>query len=152
MVGRRDIGSWLNGPGVSSATPSAPSSYPGERLGRPPTGRGSVGRPGRRIVGIAVDWIICLLIARTFLADLPPSVAPLIVLLVEHALLVGTAGGSVGHRVAGLRIETVAGERPSPPKALIRSVLLCLAVPALVWDSDQRGLHDKVAGTLVART
>jgi uncharacterized RDD family membrane protein YckC len=149
MVGRRDISSWLNGPGVSSATPSA---YPGERLGRPESGRGSIGRPGRRLAGIAVDWVVCLLIARTFLADLPPSVAPLLVLLVEHAMLVGTAGGSIGHRLVGLRIETVDGERPTPPKALIRSLLLCLAVPALVWDADQRGLHDKAAGTLVART
>jgi uncharacterized RDD family membrane protein YckC len=150
MVGRRDIASWLNGPGVSSDT--RPSTYPGERLGRPATGRGSVGRPARRLVGIVVDWVICLLVARTFFADLPPSVAPLLVLLVEHGLLVGTAGGSIGHRIAGLRIETVAGERPSPPKALIRSLLLCLAIPALIWDADQRGLHDKAAGTLVART
>jgi hypothetical protein len=31
-------------------------------------------------------------------------------------------------------------------------VLLALAVPALIWDADQRGLHDKAVGTLVART
>jgi hypothetical protein len=24
-------------------------------------------------------------------------------------------------------------------------------VPALVWDSDQRGFHDKVAGTVLLR-
>ena len=27
----------------------------------------------------------------------------------------------------------------------------CLVVPALVWDSDQRGFHDKVAGTVLIR-
>lgn len=152
MVGRRDIASWLDGPGVSSGTPSE---YPGERLARPRSGRGSVGRPGRRLGGILLDWLIALLIARTFLGGLPPaleSLAPLLVLVVMHALLIGTAGGSIGHRLVGLRIETVAGQRPSPPRALLRSVLLCLAVPALIWDVDQRGLHDKVAGTLVART
>src|SRR5512143_3628730 len=108
MVGRRDIGSWLDGPGVASGTPSA---YPGERLGRPQTGRGSVGRPGRRLLGIAVDWVIAVLIARTFLTGMPASLAPLAVLLVEHALLIGTAGGSIGHRLLGLRIETVDGGR-----------------------------------------
>jgi hypothetical protein len=26
-----------------------------------------------------------------------------------------------------------------------------LVLPALVWDSDQRGFHDKVAGTVLIR-
>ena len=30
--------------------------------------------------------------------------------------------------------------------------LLCLLIPAVIWDADQRGLHDRYAGTLVART
>lgn len=149
MADRRDISSWLNGPRVVSDTSSH---YPGERLGRPEDGPGSVGRPGRRLAGIVVDWIIAVLVARTFVPVLPMDLAPVPVLLVEHALLVGTAGATIGHRIAGLRIETVGGERPSPLRALGRAVLLCLAVPALVWDRDQRGLHDKAMGTLVART
>jgi uncharacterized RDD family membrane protein YckC len=150
MTARRDIGSWLNGPQVGSTTPSA---WPGERLGRPQQGRGSIGRVGRRLLGVVVDWVIALLIARAFLGGLHlGSMAPLLVLFVEHLLLVATAGGSVGHRLVGLRIETVDGGPPGPRRALIRAALLCLAVPALIWDGDQRGLHDKAAGTLVART
>jgi hypothetical protein len=30
-------------------------------------------------------------------------------------------------------------------------VLLCLSVPALIWDRDQRGLHDKAAKTVLVR-
>jgi uncharacterized RDD family membrane protein YckC len=149
MVTRRDIGSWLNGPGVSSTTPSG---YPGERLGRPQEGPSSIGRPGRRLLGILVDWLLALLIARTFLAGLHlGSFAPLPVLLLEHLLLVGTAGTSIGHRVVGLRVETLDGGAPGLRRALVRAVLLCLAIPPLIWDSDQRGLHDKIAGTVVAR-
>ena len=148
MIGRRDFASWLEGPGVSSGTPS---SYPGERLGRPRQGPGSVARPGRRLLGIVVDWVLALLIANTFLHPLG-SLGPLLVLLAEHAVLVGTAGGTIGHRLVGSRIETVAGGRPTLPASLGRALLLALAVPALIWDSDQRGLHDKAAGTLVART
>jgi hypothetical protein len=33
----------------------------------------------------------------------------------------------------------------------VRTVLLCLAVPALIWDRDQRGLHDKAAQTVLVR-
>ena len=148
MVDRRDIGSWLDGPGVASGTSQA---FPGERLGRPQTGSGSVGRPGRRIVGIAIDWLIALLIARTFLTGMPPSLSPLVVLLTEQVLLVSTLGFSIGHRIVGLHVEAVDGGRASPVQGLIRSVLLVLAVPALIWDADQRGLHDKAAKTLVAR-
>ena len=35
--------------------------------------------------------------------------------------------------------------------ALARTVLLCLVIPAVVWDSDGRGLHDRVAGTAIVR-
>ncbi len=148
MVGRRDIASWLNGPGVASTTSSA---YPGERLGRPEQGPGSIGRPGRRLLGVAIDWALCLLVSATLLPGLGRALGPLLVLLVEQTLLVGTAGFSIGHRVAGLRVERVTGGAAGLGRAATRSLLLCLAVPALVWDADQRGLHDKAAGTVVVR-
>jgi hypothetical protein len=31
-------------------------------------------------------------------------------------------------------------------------VLLCLAIPALIWDRDGRGGHDKVANTALLST
>ena len=34
----------------------------------------------------------------------------------------------------------------------VRTVLLCLVVPAVVTDGYGRGLHDKIAGTLILRT
>jgi uncharacterized RDD family membrane protein YckC len=148
VIGRREIGSWLAGPGVASGT--SPD-YPGQRLGRPATGPGSVGRPGRRLLGILVDWVAALAVSRELLPGLN-SLGPLLVLLVEQVLLVGTSGFGLGHRLVGLRVETIPGERPGPLRALIRSVLLVLGVPALVWDADQRGLHDKAAGTLVVRS
>jgi len=153
MVARREIASWLNGPGVGSNTPSR---YPGERLGRPQEGSGSVGRLGRRLLGIAVDWLLSWLVARAFLAPLQ-GWGPLLVLFVEHTLLIGTAGFSIGHRIAGLRVVAVDGPNSpdgapaGPLRALLRSALLCLALPPLIWDSDQRGLHDKLAGTVVVR-
>jgi len=147
-VGRRDIASWLNGPG---AVPDASADFPGERLGLPEDGAGSVARPGRRVLGIAVDWLLCWLIARAFLGVLQ-GWGPLLVLLLEHTLLVGSAGCSVGHRLAGLRVRALAGGPAGPGRAAVRSVLLCLAVPPLIWDRDQRGLHDKLAGTVVVRS
>jgi hypothetical protein len=34
---------------------------------------------------------------------------------------------------------------------MIRGVLVALAIPALIWDLDTRGLHDKLAGTVLVR-
>jgi uncharacterized RDD family membrane protein YckC len=148
MVGRRDIGSWLSGPGVASDTPPG---YPGERLGRPASGAGSVARPGRRLIGIIVDWVVATAVAAALVPSLGRSAGPLLVLLLEHAVLVGTAGSSLGHRAAGLRVERVDGAAAGIGRAALRALLLCLAVPALSWDRDQRGLHDQAAGTIIVR-
>jgi uncharacterized RDD family membrane protein YckC len=51
-----------------------------------------------------------------------------------------------------MRVERADGGAPGFVAALIRSVLLCLALPPLIWDADQRGLHDRWAGTVVVRT
>jgi uncharacterized RDD family membrane protein YckC len=104
-------------------------------------------------VALAVDWGIALLIAGGLLRNVHlGQFGPLLVLLVENVVLVGTAGATVGHRLLGMRVEALDGSAPGPVKALVRSVLLCLAIPPLVWDADHRGLHDRWAATLVART
>ena len=100
-----------------------------------------------------IDWALALLIANAFLRSAGlGTFGPLAVLFVEHAVLVGTAGGTIGHRLVGVRVECLDGSRPGLLQGLIRAVLLVLAVPALIWDRDQRGVHDKAAGTLVARS
>lgn len=99
-----------------------------------------------------IDWVLALIVARGLLGSAGlGSFGPLLVLLVENALLVGTAGATVGHRLMGLRVETLSGEWPGPVRAGVRAVLLCLAIPPLVWDRDQRGWHDQAAGTVLAR-
>lgn len=152
MVDRRDLGSWLQGPEAVTGT----SGYPGERLGRPESGPGSLAGTGRRLAGLVVDWILCLLVARGFFGPeaLQPngSLVPVGVLVVVNLVLVGTAGATVGQRLFGVQVERLDGGRPGLLKALIRAVLLGLAVPAItaLWEQDRRGLHDLLAGTLVA--
>ena len=38
------------------------------------------------------------------------------------------------------------------PRAALRTALLLLLIPALIWDRDGRGLHDKAAGTVILHT
>ena len=46
---------------------------------------------------------------------------------------------------------SINGRPASVVQVAIRSLLLCLAIPALIWDRDGRGLHDKAANTVLVR-
>lgn len=146
MVDRRDAGSWLEGP------PSARErglGYPGERLGLPEQGPGSVARVGRRLVAVILDWLGCLVISGAIFSGDPW--ATLGIFAAVQVLTVGTIGSSPGHAVLGLRLQRVSGGWAGPWPAFVRTVLLCLVVPAVVFDRDQRGLHDRAAGTVLLR-
>lgn len=156
MVDRRDVGSWLDGPRARTST--GPDDYRGAGLGLPREGPGSLGGFGRRLVALLVDWAICLLVASLLLGfrygdgDGGDGLRPLLVLLVENVVLLTTLGSTFGQRLLGLQLRRLDGGRPGLLPVLVRSVLLCLAVPALIWDRDGRGLHDKAAGTVLVRT
>ncbi len=159
MVDRKDVGSWLEGPRSRTV---GEGEWPGKRLGLPGHGPGSVAHFGIRLVGILIDWVIALVIARGFFGvPLPFSEHPatgaqsfivLGILAVMNVLLVGTIGTTIGHRITGLQVRHVSGGRATFPQAVVRTVLLCLAIPAIVWDRDGRGLHDKVPNTVIVRT
>jgi uncharacterized RDD family membrane protein YckC len=39
----------------------------------------------------------------------------------------------------------------NPWRALLRTFLLVLLIPAVIWDRDGRGLHDRLTDTAVVR-
>nr|WP_217509356.1 RDD family protein [Pseudarthrobacter sp. C4D7] len=118
-------------------------------MGLPESGPGSIARAGRRILAIMIDWFIALLISNfAFGGD---SWATLAVFAVEQTLLVGTLGYSIGHRIMGIAVIRPGGGTPGPLAGLVRAVLLCLVIPAVIFDPDQRGLHDKAMNTLLVR-
>lgn len=70
---------------------------------------------------------------------------------VMQMLFIPTLGGSIGHRILGLRVVPIAGGWIGLWRPAVRTLLLSLVIPVLVWDSDQRGFHDKIAGTVLIR-
>ena len=76
---------------------------------------------------------------------------PLLVFLVEGSLLTPLVGGSFGQlllRVAVVRLD----RRPvNLLVAVLRTLLICLVVPPVIYNRDRRGLHDLVAGTVTVR-
>ncbi len=122
------------------------------RLGLPEQGPGSVAGWGRRVFGIAVDWVLASLIGRVLLGDvLGPELGPLLVFGLMHVLLVSTLGFSIGHFVAGIAVRRLDGRPVGLLRGSLRTLLLLLVIPAVVYDHDRRGLHDKAAEVVVLR-
>ncbi|KUN39143.1 hypothetical protein AQJ30_10310 [Streptomyces longwoodensis] len=154
MDNRRAMGSWLSGPRAAMEDAGADFGYRGRQLGLPEEGPGSIARPGRRLGALAVDWAMCVLIAYGLITDgYTPATSnwALLVFFVMSALTVGTVGFTPGKRLFGIRVLALDTGTVNPLRALLRTVLLCLAVPALIWDRDGRGLHDRLARTVEVR-
>lgn len=134
--------------------------YPGERLGLPQTGPRSIARVGRRIGALAIDYLAATIIAAGFLGfdqfALPSEAglsqfSPMLVFAVLQIVFIPFAGGSPGHRILGMRVVRYGGGWVGLWRPIIRTLLLVLVISAVIWDADQRGLHDKAAGTVLIR-
>jgi uncharacterized RDD family membrane protein YckC len=145
---------------VSHSRPSAPESgtepYAGQRLGLPEEGTGSVASWGRRLLALAIDWLASTLVAAVIFGSRVwghglEQWAPMLVFVVEATVLTPLMSGSFGQlltRVVVVRLD----RRPvNLLQALLRTLLICLVVPPLVFNRDQRGLHDVAVGTVTLR-
>jgi uncharacterized RDD family membrane protein YckC len=118
-------------------------------MGRPQSGTGSVARPGVRIAAIIVDFALCYAIYLAFFFG--SSWASLAIFGIEQILLIVAFGGSIGHLLFGMRVVTLENRWAGVWRPVVRTLLLLLFVPAVIWDADQRGLHDVLAGTVLVR-
>ena len=130
--------------------------YPGERLGLPAEGPRSVASWGRRLAALFLDWIPSLLVANLIagmsgLSRDQSAFLPLVVFLLETALFVALTGASFGQLAMQLRVARIDGHAVPLLRSLLRSLLVCLVIPPLVFNRDNRGLHDLAAGTVVIR-
>ncbi len=66
-------------------------------------------------------------------------------------LTVGTVGFTPGKRLLGLRVAAEGGGRLSLPRVVLRTLLLLVVIPAVIWDRDGRGLHDRLARSVQVR-
>lgn len=125
--------------------------WPGEHLGLPESGPGSLARLGRRLGALWIDWLLAMAISAGFFASQP--MITLAIFAIENLLLVSTLGFTIGHRIFGMRVLRLdSTPMVGVPRGLLRTFLLCLVIPAVVWDSDGRGLHDRLSGTILVRT
>lgn len=132
-----------------ASSPAASVNWPGKRLGLPDSGPRSVGRPGRRFAAIAIDWGLAVLISIVFFDY--NGFATLGVFAVAQIIVMLAFNGSIGHLILGMRVVPIAGGYLGLWRPFARTLLLCLVIPAVIWDTDQRGMHDRLVGTVLVR-
>ena len=134
-----------------------PQGYPGQSLGLPEYGPGSLARMGRRLVALLVDWLLAYgLAALGMTLGLIPlrmlSTAVLVIWLVLGIVAVRLFEFTPGQLALGLRVASV-DERlhVGLGRAAARGVLIAFVIPALFVDFDGRGIQDRATGTAVVR-
>jgi uncharacterized RDD family membrane protein YckC len=153
---------------------STPRAERGDRLGLPASGAGSLAGYGPRLGAFLIDALLSSLVAGLFTAPELPRMWSLLAFACEYTFFAATFGqtpGMAALRLALVRVGPVragsdpgeggSGEaggaevsgtgRASFGRVALRTVLLILLVPAVIADSDGRGLHDRASGTAVIK-
>ena len=161
----RTFTSWLSGPAPAEPGNPAhgPSDYPGQRLGMPERGTGSVARLGRRTAAYLLDGIVAsglaaltvplgLMSQEHYAQSLDSRFLALGIWLVLGVVCVRLFTFTPGQFVSGLMVVPVDGSsHVGIGRALVRNLLVILVIPALFTDSDQRSIHDLATKTAVVR-
>ena len=143
----------LTAPAIAAESPAASKkakseSYPGQQLGLPERGPGSVSSMPRRLLALFIDWLLCMVIAYWLTHSQFWTIA---VFAVEVFVLTALGGSTLGKRLVGIRTVRLGGGPIGFGWALVRTIILLTAIPPLLVDRDLRGLHDRATGTVVVR-
>lgn len=129
--------------------------YPGESIGLPERGPGSLASWGSRIAALVVDWAASMVLAvalfgtRVMTAPGWPAFMILAVFFVESVVFTITVGGSFGQLLARIGIVRLDGLRLAWWQAVVRCGLKCLVLPAVVIGAERRSIMDLLLGTVV---
>jgi hypothetical protein len=134
---------------VTAIPAPTPPDWPGQRLGLPETGPRSVARLGRRFGALAIDWGIAVALSAAFFAY--DSLVTLLLFVGLQVLFTVVINASIGHAVLGMRVVPMVGGLLGVWRPIVRALLIALVIPALLFDENQRGLHDRAAGTVLLR-
>ena len=137
-----------------------PQAYRGQKLGLPESGPGSLAPFGPRLGAFLVDALASALIAGLFVQSAHrhgatghlPGTWSLIPFALDYVVGLLVAGRTIGMYLVKVRVirvdRTVAVD---PFRAIARTALLAIGIPAVLMDRDGRGLHDRFTQTAVVR-
>ncbi|MGH3436534.1 MAG: RDD family protein [Sciscionella sp.] len=156
----RWTGEWLPGVGPQVTDGEPVQRYRGERLGLPEEGVGALASLGQRFGALFIDLIIAGVLAALFVHASITDVAAMqeqnywgvLIWFLLTVIAVSLFGFTPGQGAVGIRVTRLDGTAMvGPLRTIPRTVLIALLIPVVIWDRDHRGLHDKLAGTVVLR-
>ena len=134
---------------VRDVQPPSQERRRGAALGLPADGPGSLAPFGARIRAYLVDAVAAGLVTIVLIGP-GRGFWSLLVFAVLTVVSLVLFGQTPGMRLVGLRLaHPRQGQQLAWWRAVVRTGLLCLLVPALVVDADGRGLHDRLTDTAV---
>jgi uncharacterized RDD family membrane protein YckC len=137
---------------VRDAQPPSQERIRGASLGLPAEGPGSLASFGTRIGAFLVDALAAAFVAGIFTAPHLPRNWSLVSFAAITVVTLVAFGQTPGMRLFRLRLaHPRPGSRLAPWRAVVRTALLMVLVPALVVDADGRGLHDRLTRTAVVQ-
>jgi uncharacterized RDD family membrane protein YckC len=152
----------LSGPGAAGDNAARdPQEWPGERLGLPKDGPGSVASRGVRLVALLLDFAFAALLTSfsTPMDITDPEVMrtfnywAIVMWFVVSVFGVSVFGFTPGMASLRIRVARIDGAmRVGPLRAIPRAIMIAVIIPAAIVDADGRGLHDRAVGTIVLRT
>lgn len=129
--------------------------YPGETLGLPESGRGSLASWRARVAALLIDWAASMALAVFMFGNAVlrdpgwPAWMPMAVFYVQSSVLTALAGGSFGHILARIGVVRLDGRPIGIWRAFARQAMICLVLPTVVIGAERRALNDLVLGTVV---
>jgi len=152
------MGSWIESWMAATTANPPEGGYPGARFGLPAVGVSAVASLGRRVVALALDWLLGYAIAL-LISGPDPLGSPafswnvLGIWVLLTAVPVAIFGASAGMTAVGIRVASIDSAAViGVPRAVLRTVLIALVLPPLARDADGRGWHDRAARTIVVRS
>lgn len=123
------------------------------RSGLPVSGPGSPATWSRRFAALFVDWVLANIAAAVLAGgqvwDIDAGLTWVPLVTWFGLVWLGTAftGASLGQWLLRIRIVRLDGQRVGFITAAVRSALILLVIPPLVFDRERRGLHDLATNT-----
>jgi hypothetical protein len=112
------------------------------------------------MLALVIDWILSLLAVAAVTgrnawehsdAGLTNSYIAFGVMALEIWLLTCLVAGSAGQIVMRIAVRRVGGGILDPLRASIRTILMLLVIPPVIYNRDQRGLHDLATDSIAVR-
>jgi uncharacterized RDD family membrane protein YckC len=116
---------------------------------------------GSRLAALLLDLVIAGLVTSLFVrVDIArPEVMQtynnwsVLVWFLISVASISLFGFTAGMAALGIRVARLDGvAMVGPLRAIPRAIMTAVIIPAVIWDADSRGMHDKAVGTIVLRT